>query len=74
MPQIRYTYNDALTFDKLDVRVREIIQKDTGQEDWPVAIRDPPLGNPPPVSEDAIRKLEAIEGVIIDRVEGEGDN
>ncbi|KAI9930339.1 hypothetical protein ASPWEDRAFT_170965 [Aspergillus wentii DTO 134E9] len=50
-------------FNDVNEKVINIIREDTGTDQFIVQPSYPPVYHPPPLSEDAIEKLKALDGV-----------
>ncbi|KAM0418973.1 hypothetical protein ACHAPT_012131 [Fusarium lateritium] len=66
--QVRYSYKGIEEYEDQRDSLRGIIQQDTGAEDWRETRSMPPIGFPPPLSPDSVKKLKDLDGVNIEEL------
>ncbi|KAI6756155.1 hypothetical protein HG530_011891 [Fusarium avenaceum] len=49
-------------------QLRELIQKDTGEEYWIETRSLPPIGMPPPLTKECFEKVKKLGGVVVDEI------
>ncbi|KAF7557056.1 hypothetical protein G7046_g6118 [Stylonectria norvegica] len=68
--RVKYSYKDVEQWEKFQETVRKIINEDVKETDsWPETKSLPPFGFPPPVTQEALKKLQELEGVNIEVLE-----
>ncbi|KPM44557.1 hypothetical protein AK830_g2031 [Neonectria ditissima] len=69
--RIRYSYAGIDEFEAVQGTLREIIQEDTGSENWIETRSLPPMGIPPPLSAEAVGKLKSLQGLVVEEINDE---
>ncbi|RSL54017.1 hypothetical protein CEP54_010105 [Fusarium duplospermum] len=71
--RVRYTYNGIEEWEEFRDPLREIIQQDTGEEVWVETRSLPPIGMPPPLTAEGVKKLKGLSGVNVQELPEEED-
>ncbi|GAD97185.1 hypothetical protein AOR_1_496034 [Paecilomyces variotii No. 5] len=66
---VAYRWDSPEAWEEGNENLESIIKSDSGEESWPLARCFPPMGFPPPLSEEAIAELEKVHGVLLERLD-----
>ncbi|GJN66067.1 hypothetical protein PLICBS_000083 [Purpureocillium lilacinum] len=67
--RVQYHFRDAQAYYYTEKATNEIIRNDTGTDFWICTMSLPPICNTPPMSKQALEKLEALDGVTVSLIE-----
>ncbi|KAH7125958.1 hypothetical protein EDB81DRAFT_889673 [Dactylonectria macrodidyma] len=66
--KIRYSYKGIEEFEQFNNTLRQIIEEDTGHQNWIETRSLPPIGFPPPLLAESVEKLKKLSGVNVDEL------